>query len=917
MKGPAPIVTGLSPKDGVPGTQIVIRGEHLGLSQSDVIGLTVCNADCMQSLKWESSHKIITRVSHCKAGTGEIIVTTKSGGRGSCTVQFRIFHALIGPLQPTAVWVDESRMIETFRRDPKEAAAIVDDCPLGFSIETNVTPLYHWSSELFPESSSNMRLENFHPVRYLVENCRIVSFENLKAGLEYMRSQVIVSKKGPKEFMKSNLSCILDCIDAMSGKLKLLCSFSFLVVLYLDLRLHVEQDCCVNPTEMAEQFQTKIDHCIKTGEDVFVDVLKRKEQSDAIRNALALLQRFRFMFYLPQLMKIYTEKGEYALVLSEYSRAKSLLSETEVPLFKEAFAEAEIQMEEFKSTLHRQLVDHKVPLSEQKRIIRYLTTVDSEVDAGWICLESQCQWLKALIIDCQKIHFTIGKEKTFDDSENDFSDKLVSQIPQNFRFSESLCAILDSKVQDFVKLSQEYIAGQLTSQSIIHTKQVEDMILDIFNLSAALIFNAIFPVSKIPSELVDLYDDAFLQWNVYSIEPAYLLQLLKSLRSTVAAFLNLECEERYLQYWMDLCVEIRLHCLACFVEQTESSISALASKEIWKLLVCNEEMSKTALPDLFESIIHELLPVFKQLLCYNNYRQEVDFLSSESHKDGVLKRFETLLCSFKLTMLKLIGLEQQQQQQQQLDDDVVSVGRKSKGSSTFDFDYPKGRAKKSSRITDKKLLIVLANCDYLLRYCLPRLIDRLSKNGMWLTEPLQQRCVVCYGSFRTFLLKLYISSKSSMLNTIFEISADSGQELQGVSNYIKDLILRIVSVQAELFLISPALYSTVIGFVIRSYCDRIIQCAKANISSFNQSQHMQLLLDFTAFEESVQPLLSDETKSMIKEFKLQIRSTWNWELQEMLNTYLQGAEILLTSLKQPMTVNNNSNNNSNNDDNNA
>ncbi|XP_003373400.1 conserved hypothetical protein [Trichinella spiralis] len=541
MKGPAPVVTGLSPKDGVPGTQIVIRGEHLGLSQSDVIGLTVCNADCMQSLKWESSHKIITRVSHCKAGTG--------------------------PLQPTAVWVDESRMIETFRRDPKEAAAIVDDCPLGFSVETNVFKF---------------------------------SFENLKAGLEFMRSQVIVSKKGPKEFMKSNLSCILDCIDAMSGKLKL-CNFSFLGVLNLDLRLHVEQDCFVNPTEMAEQFQTKIDHCIQTGEDVFVDVLKRKEQSDAIRNALSLLQRFRFMFYLPQLMKVYTEK-----------------------------------------------------------------------------IFDVCRFRSRCRLDMSGI--TMPVVESF-----------------NYRLSE-----------------------------------------DTFYNCAALVFNAIFPVSKIPSELVDLYDDAFLQWDVSSMEPAYLLQLLKSLRSTVAGFLDLECEERYLQYWMDLCVEIRLHCLACFVEQTESSISALASKEIWKLLVCNEEMSKTALPDLFESIIHELLPIFKQLLCYNNYRKEVDFLSSESHKDGLLKRFERLLCSFKLTMLKLIGLEQQQQ----LDDDVVSGGGMSKGSSTFEFDYPKGRAKKSSRITDKKLLIVLANCDYLLRYCLPRLIDRLSRNGMWLTEPLQQASAI-------------------------------------------------------------------------------------------------------------------------------------------------------------------------------
>lgn len=36
--GPKPIVTGLSPKEGPPGTKITIRGEHLGNSVRDFVG---------------------------------------------------------------------------------------------------------------------------------------------------------------------------------------------------------------------------------------------------------------------------------------------------------------------------------------------------------------------------------------------------------------------------------------------------------------------------------------------------------------------------------------------------------------------------------------------------------------------------------------------------------------------------------------------------------------------------------------------------------------------------------------------------------------------------------------------------------------------------------------------------------------
>lgn len=54
-----PVISGLSPKEGVPGTQIKIRGENLGKSQSDLLALSICGTDCLLSAKWKSSSLII------------------------------------------------------------------------------------------------------------------------------------------------------------------------------------------------------------------------------------------------------------------------------------------------------------------------------------------------------------------------------------------------------------------------------------------------------------------------------------------------------------------------------------------------------------------------------------------------------------------------------------------------------------------------------------------------------------------------------------------------------------------------------------------------------------------------------------------------------------------------------------------
>ena len=105
--GCSPIVTGLSPIEGPPGTKVTIRGENLGKNASDLVGLLICGCDCLLSADWISANKIIAR-SGPEKGRGQVIVTTKSGGEGTCTVQFRGYHEHVSALKESAIWVDET-----------------------------------------------------------------------------------------------------------------------------------------------------------------------------------------------------------------------------------------------------------------------------------------------------------------------------------------------------------------------------------------------------------------------------------------------------------------------------------------------------------------------------------------------------------------------------------------------------------------------------------------------------------------------------------------------------------------------------------------------------------------------------------------------------------------------------------------
>jgi exocyst complex component 2 len=84
---PTPLVTGISPREGCPGIKITIRGENLGNDEKDFIALKICGDDCRASASWISPNKIVAYAGNGQ-GKGDVIVVTKSGGIGSCSVGF-------------------------------------------------------------------------------------------------------------------------------------------------------------------------------------------------------------------------------------------------------------------------------------------------------------------------------------------------------------------------------------------------------------------------------------------------------------------------------------------------------------------------------------------------------------------------------------------------------------------------------------------------------------------------------------------------------------------------------------------------------------------------------------------------------------------------------------------------------------
>ena len=112
-----------------------------------------------------------------------------------------------------------------------------------------------------------------------------------------------------------------------------------------------------------------VSNCKEEADKMFFDVLGRKDKADKTRNALMVLNRFKFLFHLPANIRSHLAKEDYDRVIEEYERAKALYGNSDEQLFQTYLAEAESGVQQMKMTLSSKLREGNLSVEQQKKLI--------------------------------------------------------------------------------------------------------------------------------------------------------------------------------------------------------------------------------------------------------------------------------------------------------------------------------------------------------------------------------------------------------------------------------------------------------------------------------------------------------------------------------------------------------------------
>ncbi|KAB0354715.1 hypothetical protein FD755_022174 [Muntiacus reevesi] len=600
-----PLVTGISPNEGIPWTKVTIRGENLGTGPADLIGLTICGHNCLLTAEWMSASKIVCRVGQAKNDKGDIIVTTKSGGKGTSTVSFKLLKPeKIGILDQSAVWVDEMNYYDmrTDRNKGIPPLSLRPANPLGIEIEKGKFPQKDLEM-LFPGMSADFTSENFSAAWYLIENHSNTSFEQLKMAITHLKRQANKKSEGSLAYVKGGLSTFFEAQDALSA---------------------IHQKLEADGTEkvegsMTQKLENVLNRASNTADMLFQEVLGRKDKADSTRNALNVLQRFKFLFNLPLSIERNIQKGDYDVVINDYEKAKSLFGKTEVQVFKKYYAEVETRIEALRELLLEKLLETPSTLHDQKRYIRYLSDLHAPGDPAWQCIGAQHRWILQLMHGCREgcvrdlkgppgLHgapvdldaevrapapghlgqtASLKRGSSFQPGRD---DAWRCRIPHRVSFVEKLTKLVLSQLPNFWKLWISYVNGSLFSETAEKSGHIErsknvrqrqndfkKMIQEIMQCLVKLVRGALLPPGAAEGG-----GRQHGGWEAKAeLSGQWLAHVIQTLRLTYESLAALEIPSDLLQTIQDLVLDLRVRCVVVTLQHTAEDIKRLAEKEDW------------------------------------------------------------------------------------------------------------------------------------------------------------------------------------------------------------------------------------------------------------------------------------------------------------------------------------------------
>ncbi|KAL7888346.1 hypothetical protein AOLI_G00033200 [Acnodon oligacanthus] len=909
-----PLVTGISPNEGTPWTKVTIRGENLGTGHNDLIGLSICGHNCLLTAEWMSASKIVCRVGPAKDDKGEIIVTTRSGGKGTSTVSFKVLrHEKIGILDQSAVWVDEMNYYDmrTDRNKGISPLSLRPANPLGIDIDKGKVPLKDLES-MFPGMSGDFTSENFSATWYLIENHSATSFEHLRLAAGNLKKQASKKNEGSLAYVKGGLSTFFEAQDALAA---------------------IHQKLESDGTEKVEGSMTRrleniLNRASNTADTLFQEVLGRKDKADSTRNALNVLQRFKFLFNLPLNIERNIQKGDYDVVINDYEKAKSLFGNTEVPVFKKVYAEVETRIGALRNLLLDKLLETPSTLHDQKRHIRYLSDLHAPGDPAWQCIVAQHKWILQLMQNCKEdfikeqrvgggglqldgelrssaliriSHTTSLKRGSSFQTPRD--DSWHYKSPQQVRFVEKLSDVVISQLPNFWKLWISYVNGSLFSETGEKSGQVEKlkknarqrqndfkgMIEEVTRRLVQLVRGALLPTT-LPQDQRRLYGG----WDTKTIlTGAWLTQVIHTIRLTHEALSALEIPNDMLQVIQDLLLDLRVHCLLTTLQQTAEDVKRLPEKEDW--IVDNEGI--TSLPAQFEQCMVQMLQSLKEPMeCKPG---EVNVFQQELAQDEACKLCVGIMKAF-INCLEQLSTKTDGD----IDTSHLSVDMGSP-------DVFESIHEDFSPSSEQRLLIILSNCQYLERHTFLNLAEHLEKHGFTTADKITRVSREAVRELDERLFESYIEKKSDPIVGSLEPGIYAGYfdwkdclPPTGVRSYLKEALVSIISVHAEVFTVSKELVPRVLSRIIESVSEemsRLMQC----VSSFSKNGALQARLEICALKDAVATYLTSESQASFKqalEALPQLQSGADKKLlEELLNKFKSSMQFQLTCF-QPSSV---------------
>lgn len=810
-----PKVTGISPKEGAPRTKLTIRGENLGTSQDDIVSVKICDIECLIFTEWHSSQKIITRSPHC-VGVGEVIITTKSGGLGLSMIQFRAYEDVIGPTTSSSVWIDES---DKYQFDLRRNATPNFTAMSDFAAETTQASKRNISdktfSKLFPDLSLNnfshyndMLSEQFHPMLYLIENFQNSSFDELRKVYNVQLNKCNSKTEdefNSNAFLKANVMPIMDCLNALNA----------FYTTYKRDRL-----------EFGAEFTTKLEDYVgkanTEAHSIFDDIIARKDKSDSTRNALNVLQRYRFLFNLPSTIDKGLLRKDYDVVINDYFRAKNLFANSNVKVFRKVYQEVEQRIEKFTLMLKEDFqdfcvtIDEKESTEELRRLIKYLTALEPKSDPAWEGIQLIHETLITKVEHCRELcnpHDTSVDLQEANDQTN---------LPPKVKYIDDITKLFNAIFIKLFNLGVAYLNGELFVKLAPDTYQnrctlfKEKIVIKSLKLLCEEYSKVLMIGAKVhASPQIDPYFN-WLPYCLRCVVDCYSQVAMldfPTVRMTSALLL------KDLQTFI---ADLRMYTMNNIFNKTATDVEELCTKETWVCQLDDMYGVRSRLPLLFETKVIEMLQLIRDSVLQIRYPDEGDMFSLHNVKG-----------SFK-----------------QLTGNVINAFLKTLGKSTLN-----PMTSESNIAADNRSLIILCNCSYTINYVLPKLYEAFEKYGFPDVSTVIQKAQRDFKDRENKLLIEFIERKRDQVIGMIEPAMymfddwTSIKEMpRDVSYFVKEVIFKLIFTQAEIYQVTPHLVNKTMFAILLAVIEEIKRLYESCIDSLSDAARIQMLIDVNAID---------------------------------------------------------------------